>query len=189
MTVVQTFRKRVASIFTLLTSLTFVAVAAGGCGSRGPLDDGAYGSAPWQGDASTADVRPQDDSAAPLDGSGRPDATPIQEAIACATCLQSKCGATFGACIADPACQSTVQCLLSQCLGGGSLDVACALGCAKGDPKQLLTVLAAATCPSQQCGKECPTLVATLGGLGGPGGGGPGGGGPGGGGPGGGGPR
>lgn len=127
------------------------------CGSRGPLDDSPLGTL---SDASTNDVlAPMSDAA--VDASP----SPIIEIQQCATCLQEKCGQTFGACLSDPKCQTTVQCLITQCAAGGSLDTACALKCADGDLTNLLTVLQAAQCPSDRCRTECPTLVQTLGGL------------------------
>jgi hypothetical protein len=155
-----------------------VAVIAA-CGARGPLDDdgplgGAANADAGTVDAATADTSPEmpDAPVTPVDAA--PEGGSI---VGCGTCLIGQCSQGILACVQDPACQKTFQCVVTTCLSSGSPDPACLFTCASGDVQGALKIFNIFTCVTSNCGADCnPLLTGVLGGLGGGGGGGGGGG-------------
>lgn len=162
----------------IFASASLVAVVLAACGSRGPLDDAAVtaaeagatetGSSTTE-DATTPTPTPTADAGADAEKEGG-------SIIECGSCLFTECSQGILACVQDPACSATFQCVVSDCLTGGSPNPACLLKCA-GSPQGALKIFTIFQCVTQTCGGDCGDLLATiLGGLGGLGGGGGGGG-------------
>ena len=199
------------SAFTVLPA----GIVMAACGSRGPLDDDVevvyLVADAGQDVTAAADVGAGADT-----GGGTPDSSSSTDAQAdtgrrmpppgmdggiididtgipvlnCGLCVVQQCGSQVLGCIESPTCQTTLQCVATMCLAGGTPSPTCILQCG-GDAATLLQLVQIFTCITGSCGTSCLSLVGGLGGGGGglPGGGGGGGGpGGGGGGPGGGGP-
>ena len=129
------------------------------CGSRGPLDDDGPLDA-GAADVLAADVTPIiDASPPPPDGpvDARPDAGNI---LSCGTCLFGQCSQGILKCVQTPACQKTLQCVLTTCVSGGSPDPACLFKCASGDVGSTLALLQIFTCVTGKCGPDCNALIA-----------------------------
>lgn len=156
-----------------------VGVVVAACGSRGPLDaDGPLDAATAADVANVevaTDATPAEPDAAPVVDAGREGGS----ILGCGTCLVGQCSQGILACVQDPACQKTFQCVVTKCLaGGGSPNPACLFTCASGDTKGALKIFQIFQCVTSTCGTDCnPVLSGLLGGLGGLGGGGGGGGG------------
>jgi hypothetical protein len=148
----------------------FVAVLTAACGARGPLDIVVVEEQPPP-DAG-ADVASSVDAPPDSPQVGPPVGLPGLDSglVTCGMCLAQNCGSEIGMCISTPSCQSTLQCVATTCLAGGSANL---LGCVTtqcaGDAG-----LAALTSlfPLFQCIMGCPTCGSALGGLLGGGGGG-----------------
>jgi hypothetical protein len=89
--------------------------------------------------------------------------------VDCGICVFSSCGTDFLTCLQDTSCATSLQCVATTCLTGGSLDPACLLGCAGGSSATLLSLV---TCVAGTCGSTCLSALGGLGGGGGIGGGG-----------------
>ncbi len=162
--------------FAVAISVAFVTAA---CGARGPLDIVVVEEQPPGADAG-ADVSSSVDAAI--------DATPDVPQVglpgfdagglaSCGTCLVQNCGSQIGSCIANPSCESTIQCVATMCLAGGG-GTANLLGCVttqcagEGGLESLTSILGLFQCVTG----NCPSCTSALGGLLGGGGGGGGGG-------------
>jgi hypothetical protein len=169
---------RLASASFVASLFGVVAVVAA-CGARGPLDDdgpldGASNADVGAVDAAVADTSPETPDA-PI---GPVDAAPEGGSIiGCGTCLVGQCSQGILACVQDPGCQKTLQCVVTTCLSSGTPDPTCLFTCASGDVQGALKIFNIFTCVTGKCGADCnPLLTGVLGGLGGVGGGGSGGG-------------
>lgn len=152
-----------------------ILAAAPSCGSRGPLDDeassaGADASADVNGGGASVDGS----STTPVTDASKPDASPADAGkeggtiIDCAQCLVQECQSSIVACVQSASCRQTFQCVITDCLSGGSPNPACLLQCASGDPKGALQVFQVFQCVTGTCGPDCSTLLGTiLGALGG----------------------
>ena len=89
--------------------------------------------------------------------------------VDCGICVFSSCGTDFLTCLEDTACATSLECVATTCLTGGSLDPACLLGCAGTSSATLLSLV---TCVAGTCGSTCLSALGGLGGGGGSGGGG-----------------
>ncbi len=161
-------RRSLAPVVVAASSL----VSLVACGSRGPLDievieyngdagatvdgadlDGAGGDA-LNGDAKSDAV-----------GDAGPDGNPL---INCGQCVAQNCGQQVIACVTDPSCRTTLQCVIQMCLGGtGGVNVQCALMCGGGDIGKLGPILGVFTCITGKCGADCASALGGLGGGGG----------------------
>jgi hypothetical protein len=148
-----------------------VAVLTAACGARGPLDIVVIEEQPPP-DAG-ADVSSSVDAPPDSPQVGPPVGLPGLDSglAACGTCLVQNCGSEIGMCIATPSCQSTLQCVATMCLAGGSANL---LGCVTtqcaGDSglASLTSLFGLFQCVTG----NCPTCTGALGGLLGGGGGG-----------------
>lgn len=153
---------------TLVAAVIAAAVTA--CGSRGPLDIEVVAASDADGgvDATTDATS---DAASP---DARSDARPGSDGgsiVNCGACVAQSCGAQFFQCLQSPACRTTFQCVLQDCLTGGAPNASCVLKCAGSDPTGVVQVLRIFTCVTQSCGDDCSSLLGGLGGGGLPGGG------------------
>jgi hypothetical protein len=149
-----------------------VAVLTAACGARGPLDIVVVEEQPPD---AGAEVSSSVDAAPDSTQVGPPIGLPGLDSglVACGMCLAQNCGSEIGACIAMPSCRSTLQCVATMCLAGGSANLpVCVYSQCAGDAG--LTALTSLL-PLFQCVMGCPTCGSSLGGLGGGGGGMPGG--------------
>ncbi len=139
-----------------------IAVVAA-CGSRGPLDDEAREVDAGSADALTDVVVTDAPVDAPRESGGL---------IACGTCIVGQCGMGIVQCLQSTGCRTTLQCVVTTCLVGGSPDAACLAGCASGDPSGVLQMFQIFQCFTDVCGVDCgPILGGLLGGGTGRGGG------------------
>jgi hypothetical protein len=146
-----------------------VSVVTAACGARGPLDVVVVEE---QRDAA-ADVSASVDAPVEAPQTGLPgfDAGGL---VSCGTCLAQNCQSQIVGCISTPSCQSTIQCVVTMCLGGGSANLlGCVAGQCAGDGgfQSLASLIGLFQCVSS----NCPTCGMALGGLLGGGGGGGGG--------------
>jgi hypothetical protein len=157
------------------SSLAFIACGVAlstACGSRGPLDDDGPLDSGSAADVATVDAV---DASPPAPDAEPGDAAPEGGSILdCGVCLVGQCADGILACVQDPACQQTFQCVIGTCLaGGGSPDLQCLLSCASGDTQGALKIFQIFQCVTSTCGSDCNELLGgLLGGLGGGGGGG-----------------
>ena len=163
------------STFTKTVTLVLAGTAAGlfaACGSRSTLD-GDGSNAADAGDLDVAVTADAQDAAAADAGidvnrdtgvDARP-GTPID----CAICVAQSCGAPILACVTNPSCAATFQCVATTCLAGGKLDPACLIKCASGDPAGALQIFQIFQCLTTKCGPDCQSVLGLLGGGGGPG--------------------
>ena len=129
------------------------------CGSRGPLDDTAYGDASTDvGQKLDASVDAAADSPPPL-VDARADVPPI---INCAQCVAQQCGQKIATCIQDTQCRSILQCAAQKCVQGG-LDPKCLSDCAQGNIAGLAGAFGAFQCVTSKCGDSCLGLLGGLG--------------------------
>jgi hypothetical protein len=152
---------------THLAACALLAASSQACGARGPLDDTPRDTG--QDAAPVARAEPPGIDAGPEAGVAGP--------LACGRCLTRECGSSVVACVQAAACRTTVQCVVTTCLAGGSPDLSCVIGCASGSSDGAIAALSVFDCATRTCGGDCATVLgAALGGLGGLGGGGGGGG-------------
>lgn len=140
-----------------------VVIAVGGllvaCGSRGPLDL----SPPAELDASTSDVAaPTVDAGADATEDAGRDAGAL---VNCGRCLVQECGSKITTCLQSTACRGTMQCVVQNCLAGGSqgLDPKCVQQCSA-DMQGLAEALVVLQCVTARCGDSCLSLLGGLGG-------------------------
>jgi hypothetical protein len=147
-------------------------VAAGltsACGARGPLDAPDYfgNQSADGGDEGSTSEGGNGDAAADAAADARPgDAGgDVSNPINCAVCVGQSCSNQILACVTSQSCLGTLQCVFSKCLTGGSVNTACAFGCAgEAGPQGLLDVLAVFQCITTSCGADCNSLLGGLGG-------------------------
>ncbi len=141
----------------------------GACGSRGPLDAEEALPAGGAADAQAADAAGDAAvlaDATPDRGDARTDGGPVGP-IACGLCVAQGCGAPILACVQNPSCARTFQCVTTSCVSGGTLDPACLVRCASGDPGGALQILQIFQCLTTKCGPDCASILGLLGGGGG----------------------
>jgi predicted small lipoprotein YifL len=153
------------------------------CGARGPLDitviqevEGPEASTDAAVVEASTDAADASDAAeaGKEGGTFGIDGGPL---INCGECVAQSCGSQVLTCIESPNCLSAIQCAVTTCLSGGSLDPSCIEGCANGDLSALGDLVGTFTCVIGTCGAQCTSVLGGLGGLGGGGGAGGGGGG------------
>ena len=160
------------SSFVIAFSAVVLVVA---CGARGPLDDdGPLVSA----DAATTDgptsLTDADLPDASIDGPSLRDAEPDAASeggsiIDCGQCVIGTCGTSILMCLQSTGCRTTLQCVATTCLSGGTPDLACVVGCAAGDLSGALEIFQVFQCVTGTCGSDCGSVLGgLLGGLGGP---------------------
>ncbi|MDB4944971.1 MAG: hypothetical protein JWP97_4505 [Labilithrix sp.] len=157
------------------------------CGSRGPLDDdgpvvSTLDSGALPADAADAGELPSD-AATPEDGAGHdgggPDGGKTDGGhdagaeggtiVDCGSCLVGSCGTQILACVQSPSCRTTLQCVASTCLSGGTPNLGCVLGCAAGDLAGALQIFQVFQCATGTCGSDCGAVLGSLlGGAAGP---------------------
>jgi hypothetical protein len=161
-----------------LVVLLLVLVTVPGCGSRGPLDinviepvtlDGAIDNFVPVNDGSSLDTAAEDATpeampdVAPGDAGRDTGGGPLM----CLTCIQQQCGMQVFACFQNTTCRTTLQCVLTTCLGGGGgINPQCALMCANGDITALQDILNIVTCIGTNCGQSCVGVLPGGGGMG-----------------------
>lgn len=143
------------TLATLLASFAIGAALLNGCGSRGPLDDTPVP------DAALDDVEAASDADVA-------DARLEAGIIACGACLVQSCGQQIFGCIQAPACRTILQCVTTECLGGGGgsggINAGCIFKCAGNDPSGALGVVNIFQCITGECGSDCAPVLANLGG-------------------------
>lgn len=172
-------RRLLWSSLLLLPLALPIAMSVAACGGRGPLEI----------DTDTLDAGDQDatnglDATTQSDGE-IPDATPSTDAttrtdaravdagrdaggftidtgipiVNCGLCVAQSCGQDLLACIQSVPCRTTLQCVTTTCLGGGTPDPACVLKCSNGDTTALLQIFKVFQCIVSNCGQSCLALL------------------------------
>lgn len=88
------------------------------------------------------------------EGGGGPPPNPID----CLSCVAFQCPEALE-CVQNPACGEGLLCAVTDCLGGGSPDPICFLGCFGGDPDAALQAFQAFSCVTSTCGDACGGLI------------------------------
>jgi hypothetical protein len=166
---------RVPSILFFVASVSALAVA---CGSRGPLDIGDEsqigGNPAIATDASGfVDVGANDDGSnpTPVDSGRNPRGNDAGNtfdsgipAVNCAACVFQSCGQDVIGCVTSTGCRTTLQCVATTCLTGGTPSPTCLFTCGQSDPQSVPQVLTLVECVLSSCGQDC-TSVLTGGGI------------------------
>ena len=169
----RTLTSRPAVLLAVASCVAIIPVIAA-CGARGPLDDDAVLDASTTGaDVGTDDVSIIPDAAPPPVDAPADSASEGGSIVECGACLIQSCGADILKCVQATGCRTTLQCVATKCLGGGTPSPACLFNCAAGDPTGALQIFQIFQCVTGKCGPDCTSVLGgILGGGGGGGGGG-----------------
>jgi hypothetical protein len=112
--------------------------------------EGAAPDAPDLSDAS-ADVARRDGFVDIFDAFPIPDG----QAGACASCVRDKCGTQVNDCVNSDVCRNGLVCTFMTCIGTGTPDLNCVLGCFNGDTAAAFAAIGALMCINMSCGTTC----------------------------------
>ena len=164
-------RTLVPLVSTALAASLVVSLVA--CGSRGPLDievieyNGVSGATVDGADLDGAGVDGGLHGDAKSDAAGDARAEGGNPLVNCGQCVAQNCGTQVLTCITDTACRTTLQCVVTMCLGGtGGVNIQCAVACGGGDIGKLGPILAVFSCITGKCGADCASALGGLGGGG-----------------------
>jgi hypothetical protein len=175
--------------FTVLSVSAVVGLLLVACGARGPLEDvqvvdvlvtpdGAPANT-TSGTGSTSDgggnSSSSEDAGGPGTGPGSgsssggtgfpgiPGLSDDGGIVSCLTCVGSQCTSQIEACVTDTSCASSLQCIVTTCLAGGTGGggVSCFTNCA--GTSGLTSLLPILECVGGACGGSCGSVIGGLG--------------------------
>ncbi len=175
-----------ASFFLVRRALVATSLAAAAlvcaCGARGPLDvtiveevpdAGADVAAKLDANADRVDAlveaAPDVLEAAAPEASMGFDGGPL---LNCGSCLINSCGTQLFTCLTSPGCGTALQCVVTNCVTGGTPNIGCLGNCTGGSATTQQQLLAVFGCVIGNCGSQCTSVLGGFGGGGGGGGGG-----------------
>jgi hypothetical protein len=86
--------------------------------------------------------------------------------VSCVQCIAQQCPA-IQQCLFDTTCRDGAICVFQQCLGGGTPDLGCMVGCFNGDFQAAFQAFQAFQCFFTNCGSQCNGVIPGLPGGGG----------------------